>query len=434
MKHLNLTLLFLAIFAVNVIAQDATKAWKEAGKELNRYQMDAEKVDNLAAAKTKIDEAITGIDQIAEKLHAKVYDRAGEIYFEISNNPNLKAKTPTAPTTAMEYFVKTAEIGKDYQKKTVGIKLQDLGNIFLQDGQDLYEAKKYSDALVAFESALACKAEITELGTASLFLITPEKENAIKLYAGFAAYNGENYDAAKKYLEPVAAAEFDESQIYSVLFKLYKEDDIEKAFAYLDAGVKRYPGEKALLYDKINYYLTTKQMDKLEADLMKAIEVDPTNAQLTFTLGQVYEDLSTDAYAEENMEDGDKYFANALDYYSKTVNIDAKYFDAIYQVGAVHYNSAIRMYKQRANLGMNEDAKYKELTEGINDMYIKAWESFKKAEQVRANDELLITAIKELYARTNQNEHYKAFKERLAKVQEDKEAKLAPYTHPDSLF
>jgi tetratricopeptide (TPR) repeat protein len=435
MKQLNLTLLILAIFAVNVMGQDPTKAWKDAGKELNRYRMDSEKVESLSNAKTKIDESIAGIDQIAAKLHAKVYDRAGDIYFDIANNPNLKAKTPTAANVAMEYFTKTAEIGKDFQKEAVGKKLPDLGNVFVKDGQDLYEAKKYTDALDAFSNALACKDKIAELGNkASLFLITPEQENAIKLYAGFAAYNGKNYDAAKKFLEPVAAAEFDEAQIYSVLFKLYKEDDIDKAFSYLNAGVKRYPGEKALLYDKINYYLSTKQMDKLEADLMKAIEVDPTNAQLTFTLGQVYEDLSTDAYKAENFDDGDKYFASALDFYTKTVNIDAKYFDAIYQVGAIHYNRAVRMYKQRANLGMNEDAKYKELTEGINTMYTKAWESFKKAEQVRMNDELLITAMKELYARTNQTEHYTAFKERLEKVQADKEAQLAPYKHPASLF
>ena len=435
MKHLNLTLLILTLFAVNVMGQDPTKAWKEAGKELNRYLMDSEKVDNLSNAKTRIDGAVEGIDQIAEKLHAKVYDRAGDIYFEIANNANLKAKTPTAANTAMEYFSKTAEIGKDFQKEAVGQKLPELGNVFVLDGQDLYEAKKYSDALTAFENALTCKEKIAELGNkASLFLITPDKENAIRLYAGFAAYNAKNYDAAKKHLEPVAAAEFDESQMYSVLFKLYKDDDIEKAFAYLDAGVKRYPGEKALLYDKINYYLTTKQMDKLEVDLKKAIDVDPNNAQLTFTLGQVYEDLSTEAYKTENYTDGDKYFNNALEFYAKTINIDAKYFDAIYQVGALHYNRAVRMYKQRAGLGMNEEAKYKELTEGINNMYIKAWESFKKAEQVRANDELLITAIKELYARTNQTEHYTAFKERLEKVQADKDAALAPYNHPAALF
>ncbi len=436
MKQLNLTLLLLAIFAVSVMGQqDPTKAWKEAGKELGKYVVNAERVENLSNAKEKIDQAITGIDQIAEKLHAKVYDRAANVYFEIANEPGLKAKTPTAANTAKEYFWKTAEIGKDYQKESVGKKLPDLGNIFVQDGQDLYEAKKYGDALTALENALACKVKIAELGNkASLFLITEEQENAIKLYAGFAAYNNENFDAARKYLEPVAAAKFDEAQMYSVLFKLYKEDDIEKAFAYLDEGVKRYPAQKALLYDKINYYLTTKQMDKLEVDLKKAIEVDPDNAQLTFTLGQVYEDLSTDAYKEDNFEDGDKYFASALEFYKQTVNIDAKYFDAIYQVGAIYYNRAVRMYKQRAGLKMDENAKYKELTESINTMYTKAWESFKKAEQVRSNDELLITAMKELYARTNQTEHYTAMKERLAKVKADKKTELAPYKHPASLF
>lgn len=435
MKQLNLTLLILAIFAVNVMGQDPTKAWKDAGKELNKYLLDAEKVDNLSNAKTKIDEAIAGIDQITEKLHAKVYDRAGNVYFEIANNASLKAKTPTAANAAMEYYSKTAEIGKDFQKEAVGKKLPDLGNVFVADGQALYEGKKYADALTAFENALACKAKIAELGNkASLFLITADQENAIKLYSGFAAYNDENYDAAKKYLGPLADASYDESQIYSVLFKLYKDDDIEKAFAYLDTGVKRYPGEKGLLYDKINYYLSTKQMDKLEIDLKKAIEGDPNNAQLTFTLGQVYEDLSTDAYKADNYQDGDKYFASSLEFYKKTIAIDENYFDAIYQVGAIHYNRAVRMYKQRAGLGMNEDAKYKELTEGINEMYTKAWESFKKAEQIKANDELLITAIKELYARTNQSDHYTAFKKRLEQVQADKDAALTPYKHPDSLF
>jgi hypothetical protein len=436
MKQLNLTLLIIAIFAVNVFAQDPTTAWKDAGKAHQKFiNSNFEDAESLAKAKEKIDEAVAGIDQIAEGTRSKVYERAGKVYFDVASNPSLKAKTPDAANKTLEYFLKTAEIGKPYQKESVSKELVNLGNIFVQDGQDYYEAQKYLEALKSFETALTVKSKIAELGNKlSTFLILPDQESAIKLYAGFAAYNGEDKENAKKYLEPLAAEKYPEPQMYSVLFKIFKDDNVEKAFEYLDAGVKLYPTERALLYDKINYYLATNQMDKLEIDLKKAIEGDPNNAQLTFTLGQVYEGLSSDSYKAENLTDGDKFFNSSIEYYNKTLSIDPKYFDAIYQIGAIHYNHAVRLYKQRANLGMNEDAKYKALSNGINDMYIKSWESFKKAELIKANDELLITAIKELYARTNQTAHYTEFKARLEKVQANKDTELTPYAHPDKLF
>ena len=208
---------------------------------------------------------------------------------------------------------------------------------------------------------------------------------------------------------------------------------MDKASSYLDAGVKRYPGSKALLFDKINYYLTTKQMDKLEVDLKKAIEGNPDNPQLPFTLGQVYEDLSSNAAKEGDNANADKYFQSAFDYYKKTVSLDPNYFDAIYQMGAIHFNKAVRVFKEREEIDYREQ-KYKDLTTEIEKLYVTAWEYFKKAEKVKTNDMLLAQAFKEIYARTRNLEHSGKFKERIAQLEADADTKMEPYAHPAQLF
>lgn len=436
MKRLSLTLLVLAIFAVGVFAQDdPMKSMKTAAKKLASYNMDkAKNAGSLEEAKTEIDNAIKNIGAADEKNHSKIYLKAAEVYLDVSANANMSAKSPDALTEALGYYGKVAEIGKSYQKEEAKKGLVQLGGFAIGDGEEAFKAKKYVEALNAFEMALTAKEQADAIGP-NLFLLDPEQMNSIKLYAGFSGFYGEKNDAAKKHLEALVEADYDEAQIYSVLFKLYQEDDAEKAFSFLDAGVKKYPGEKALLFDKINYYLQTKQMDKLEIDLKKAIDGDPENAQLPFTLGQVYEDLSAKSYAEEKDEDGDKYFNSALEYYAKTASIDPTYFDAVYQAGAIHFNRAVRLYKQRANLDMKEEGKYTALTEGINEMYTQAWVNFKKAELINASDILLVTAFKELYVRTNNNDQYTEYKNRLETLQADEKAELAPYTnHPAALF
>ena len=467
MKQVNLTLLFLAIFSTAIFAQDsAKKSFKKAKSSLvSYYNNTAKNIGKLESAKEYIDVAISGISTIKPKNHPKVYIKAGEIYMEVAKNANLKAKNADAALKSLDYSSKGADDAhfKSYQEDDISTGLESLGGVvFISDGNTALQAQEYKTAYKSFEAALQCKQKMDAKEIVSLsFLIMPADKSNIQFYTGYSAYLGGDKENAKKYFEPLAKEGSDEATVYSFLSKIYlEEENTEKSIEVINQGVKVLSnikvdesgedkdaikkekarieaGLKTLLFDKINYYLKTKEMEKLEVELKKAIDQDPKNAQLPFTLGQVYEDLSSKAFAAGNDELGEKHFNSAVQFYGKTVKVDPTFFDAIYQSGAIYFNSAVRIYKVQANLGISKEdqAKSTALGEQINSYYEKAWANFIKAEKVKANDALLITAFKQIYLRVNNNDVYKEYKSREEAIKADAKAEMSPYTgHPASLF
>jgi hypothetical protein len=466
MKQVNLTLLFLAIFSTAIFAQDpAKKSFKKAKSNLvGYYTNQAKNIGKLEAAKEFIDGAITNISELKPKDFPKVYEKAGEIYKEVAKNANLKAKNADAAFKSMEYYIKAADDAnvKSYQKDAIRQGLEDLGGVvFVSDGNAALQAKEYATAQKSFEAMLTCKEKVDALGGITLFLVLPADQNNIKFYAGYSAYLAGDKKVAKKYFEMLSKDKYDEATVYSFLSKIYlEEEETEKSIEAINQGVKvlsNVPidetgedkkaiaaekarisgGLKTLLFDKINYYLKTKEMEKLEVELKKAIDQDPKNAQLPFTLGQVYEDLSSKAFDKGNDEEGEKYFESAVQYYTQTVEVDAKFFDAIYQGGAIYFNNAVRVYKIQAALGFTKEdqATSKVLGDKINSYYEKAWAEFVKAEKVKANDALLITAFKQIYLRVNNNDAYKEYKDREDKLKADDKTQMEAYAgHPATLF
>ena len=467
MKNVNVTLLLiLALFATtSVFAQQTPqKAFKSAKKGLYGFSLNKEKnVDKLKEAKSAIDVAVAGIDQFKVKLQPKVYSKAGEIYQEIANKSTLKANNTDASEKAMEYYIKSADhaSARKAQKEAAKRGLENIGGVFfIQEGNTALQAGAYADAYKAFENVLKCKEKVDQLGTTLTFLLMEADQNNIKFYAGYAAYLGKDNKGCKKYFEPLMKAGFDESFVYSFLAGIYQgEENNDAAIAAINKGVtvmsnvkineelddaaktkeeaRVKAGLKRLLFDKINFYLRTKQMDKLEVELKSAIEQDKENAQLPFTLGQVYEDLSSKAFEGGKDEEGEKYFQAALDYYDKTLEVDGKFFDALYQKGAIQFNNAVRVYKIQAELGISADdlKKTKELQAVIDGYYEAAWKAFVTAEKVKANDALLIAAFKQIYLRTQKMDAFTEYKAREEKVKANKDVELGAFGgHPANLF
>lgn len=465
MKQLNLTLLMLAVFATSAFAQvSPTKSFKNAKKRLfSYYSAPAKNTDKLQEAKDFIDAAITGISEIKEKDHAKVYKTGGEVYLEVAKNATLKAKYTDAGEKCMDYLFKTSEHpnAKKSQKDFARVSLEELGGtIFIQEGNTALGAAEWSSAQKAFENVLKCKTKVDELGTTLNFLLLESQQDFIRFYTGYSAYNAKDYEATKKHLEPLAEKKFDESFVYSFLSSIYlKEENDEKAVAIINKGVEALSnfkindqlegeekkkeeeriseGLKRLLFAKINYFLTAGKLGEAEDDLKKAMEQEPDNASLPFTLGQVYESLANKAFGKENDEEGQKYFDEAIKLFDKTISIKPDYFDAIYQAGALYFNEAVRLNKIQANLDYKSPTYKKDfdaMETKLIPLYEKAWDYFKKAEQIKPSDLLLIKAFKSTYLRAKQNDAFAEFSKREKALDAEPTTKFEPFAHPASLF
>jgi len=466
MKRLNLTLLLLAIFAVGAFAQEVpAKSFKNAKKRLfSYYSAPAKNTEKLQEAKDYIDAAIKGIAEIKEKNRTKVYKTGGEIYLEVAKNKNLKAKHPDAAVKSLDYVVKSAEDikAKSSQKDFAVATMIELGGtIFREEGNVAIGAQEWKIAQKAFQNVLLCKKKIDQLQKLNTFMIVPSEQDDIKFYVGYAAYNNKDFATAKEYLEPLAKNKFDESFVYSFLSDIYQEEkEGDKAVDIINQGVSVLSnlkfdniedekikatkekavadGLKRLLFAKINYFLTAGKLNEAEGDLKKAMEEEKDNPALPYTLGQIYSGLADDAFKADKEEEGEKYFASSVEYFTKTLTIKPDYFDAVYQTGALYFNEAVRLNKIQAEL----DYKSKTYTKDFEAMNLKiipkyeeAWKYFLKAEKIKPNDQLLIAAFKTTYLRAKQDDAFAAFAARLKALEADPETKFEAYDkHPEVLF
>ena len=94
----------------------------------------------------------------------------------------------------------------------------------------------------------------------------------------------------------------------------------------------------------IDLYL---KMDKTE-DAMKylqmAIEQDPTNVTYYFAQGTLFE-----RFGEED---------KAIESYTKALELDPTFFNALYNLGALYYNKGVKQIEFANSIPANENEKY----------------------------------------------------------------------------
>ena len=74
--------------------------------------------------------------------------------------------------------------------------------------------------------------------------------------------------------------------------------------------------------------MTNGDFEKAKTNLELAAEQDPTNEILWFSLGSVFDNLG-------NVEE-------AVTAYTKAIDVNADYFDANYNLGALYFNQAVQ--------------------------------------------------------------------------------------------
>ena len=189
----------------------------------------------------------------------------------------------------------------------------------------------------------------------------------------------------------------------------------------MEKGKEMAPDNGELLFAEINYYISQNAFDKLEEKLKQAIEKEPNNPSVRTALGNVYMNLYEDDFATNgDTENGKKYFDSAIDYFNQAIEIEPKSFDAQYSIGSMYFNKAVEIYKKMGGLGMSKEdqKKYEAYKEEADKLMATSLPFFKKAESINPNDMNTLIALSEVFARTNDFEKSKAFKDRLGVVKE----------------
>ena len=425
--------LLLCVFAITATMQaqdDPKKMMRKADRSFAKYNLDQENnKEELTEAKNLIDQVVKSSeysnDAEAWLIKGQVYDAMSteDIKSKIID-PNAAAKYPDAPFIAYESFAKAFSYADKSRYQSDALRgMQSIAQSFNAIGNGYLQTQEYAKAYKPLNNLLKIHSTLTRNDEQPIF--QSEKDlNQQKYVVAVCAMQAGDMERSEELLTELYKKEYEESAVYSTLFDLYmQQGKKEMAQEVLTTGKKLFPENTQLLFAEINYYIQSEQYDKLEVKLKEAIEREPDNPSVRSAMGNVYMKLYNDAIDTGSVEDGSEFKEKAIDYFQQTIELDANSFDAYYSIGSIYFNEAAALTQQMSELGMSseEQKKYQQLKEETEKLFNQALPYFKKAEKLNPGDQSTLTALREIYARMNDYEKSKIFKERLEKVQAGQE-------------
>jgi TPR repeat protein len=136
--------------------------------------------------------------------------------------------------------------------------------------------------------------------------------------------------------------------MYLFLLDAYEQQKDEANFmkALADAKLK-YADNKAIANRELNYYIKSGKQDELVKKLEDVVSKDPNNAELLFTLGITYENLSKNGKDKLGKPMVDPVLVDkAVASYIKAIRANGNQADYQYNLGALYYNNAVEINKQ----------------------------------------------------------------------------------------
>ena len=381
---------------------------------------------DLVEAKKYIDEASVKISGLSEqelnegripKLLPKFYLYRGNIYMALYTSPeNTKNEYLDV---VKESYNKCIEVekktGKKRYSKDAITRLPGLGSDYVKLAENLnFNEGDKAAAIRAYESAFSIREYVGVLDTMTLsyigFLSQDNKdfkkareiyEKLIQLdyknitWSGILVEDGKRYPFPDKntldsYVSSERAtdpkrSESTQHEIYIQLLWVLRElEEIEEYDRMLIVARNTFPKNDDLLKMQLQAYLDKEDYDGALSNLEEALTTDPTNALYLYNAGFIY---------HQKKKDNSK----GREYYTRAMEADDKYLDAIYMLGLMHIDQSNVVVEKINKLGRSEKTKYNKYTKEKNDERAKALTFFEKAYGINSKDEATLEALKEVY-------------------------------------
>lgn len=288
---------------------------------------------------------------------------------------------------ALTSYKKALELDqKGRSQKELKENLTKLKYNFISEGLNFYNRKNFSASHDYFVKGI----EIGKMPIVSYI------DTALIYYAGLSAQlSGKNEEAIELYIMAIDYKFSAEGNVYFNIYDAFSSlGKPEEGLKFLEIGFTRFPKNLQLLYGLINYYITKgEDPNKVLGFIQTAKEQEPDNASLFFAEGTLYDKLDNFDMAKKS--------------YIKAIELNPLFFDAMYNLGALHYNKGVKFIEEANKLPVREFAK-------IDALEAKAKEEFKasipymeKASQINPTDKASLESLKNLYFRfRNEGKEY----------------------------
>ena len=104
---------------------------------------------------------------------------------------------------------------------------------------------------------------------------------------------------------------------------------------------------------------------------------------------------------------------NAVKSYEKAMEVDPKFFNAYYNLGALYYNKGVKQIEVANAVPPSENDKYEAELKKADAEFAKALPYMEKCEEINPDDPMTLESLKNLYYRMKQMDKYNAILEKL---------------------
>lgn len=311
----------------------------------------------------------------------KTWRYRGQIYLSIALDSALFAQKPNALTLAKESYLKARELdGKGSYEREITLGLNNVRDHSLNTGVVEYNAGNYEKAASRF----ALSNEVAQEAFDSTFTLA--------IYNAALAYEkAGNIDEAINFYEKCAEVNYQVPGVYILIANLLKNAGREEdALTALRDAREKFPRDRGLILEELNIYLVNKEYDRAKDNLELAVEADPNNEVLHFSRGAVLDELGDDEGAEKS--------------YLRAIELKPDYVDALYNLGALYFNTGAEKVNEANEIPPNKTKEYEAAMAKAKDYFAKAQPYFESALELSPDDVAIMQSLKNIYARTGQDE------------------------------
>ncbi|MFH1321813.1 MAG: hypothetical protein ABII90_14330 [Bacteroidota bacterium] len=413
MKKTIIILLIATSFFIFLI----TRTMAQKAKVVSAYSY--LKYGELDKAKDAIDSASANEKS---NIMAKTWYYRGKVYHAIyeSKDDNYKNLHNNPLNEAYLAYVKIMEFDdKDKYIEDVKKRLHVCAIQFVNKGVKEYTGNRYDDALTSFENSIS-------INKMPMFNTT----DTLSVYnAALACEKLKQYEKAKGYYKELIELKWGGSKIFSFLANIYKtENDTSGGFEIIQQGRAQYPDDNNLVIEELNYYILTGKTQEAVNSLKIAIEKDKGNYNLYYALGSMYDQLDDFGNGEnayiKGLELAESKYNNSLKQYTESngtqeedefkkqlEKIHNEYFSILYNFGALYFNEGVNQIKEVSEI--KDNVKYANEKKEAEKIMIKALPYLEKALELNPTDKNTLISLKDLYARTGNDDKWQEMKERL---------------------
>lgn len=325
------------------------------------------------------------------------YDKVN-VYLQDGAVVDWKETDPVHPDPlpeALKSFSKASELDeKGRFEKQITENLSRLNNLFLNKAILTYQEEDYKESYRFFNLAI-------RLMEMPAMAATPI-DTALYYNTGLVASFADMPVEALKFYNKAKDMDYGGANIYVLIKDQYVgQNDSASAERILQEGFSKFPNDNAIVIELINYYITSGKTGDALNYLAIAKDLEPTNASLYFAEGFLY----------ERMEELDK----AQTSYEKAVEVNPEFFDALYNLGALWYNKAVKEL-EAANEIMDNRA-YNVARDAAMVTLGKAVPFMERAHEVNPKEKTTLETLRTLYYRLQMTDKLAGIEKKLEELE-----------------